>query len=251
MGWFVRARMMRPSVSRGLNRVTSLTDGAENAARRRTGERVTLTGSERSRCRRSGRASGQTLVEFSLVIPLFIVTLLAVLEFALLFNALLAINFASRDAALVAAEAGNTSGGDCAIIRAVEARVGAPANAAQIGSITIAWTDTNGVTKQNAGVPYSNVWQRGAGTWSCVLPDGTTATIPYLRTTNGYPEASRCNVRLGCGAPHTPSVDTIGVRVSYQYAFHTPLGNLLGPLGSTGGVWTLQQSNAMRMEPVL
>ena len=233
------------------NRVTRMTDRAPDAPRILTSRSNSTAG--RLRARRDGvaRETGQSMVEFALVIPLFIVTLLAVLEFALLFNALLAINFASRDAALVAAEAGNMSGGDCAILRTVEARVGAPADRAQIQSIVISWTDTNGVTKQNAGVPYTNTWVRGAGTETCVLADGTTTQIPYGRTTTLYPEASRCNVRLGCGSPHVPSVDTIGVRITYSYSFHTPLGNLLGPLGSTGGAWLLDQSNAMRMEPVL
>ena len=58
-------------------------------------------------------------------------------------------------------------------------------------------------------------------------------------------------MNLGCGSPHTPSVDTVAVRVTYRYGFHTPLGNLLGPLGSSGGFWIFDKSNAMRMEPVL
>jgi hypothetical protein len=43
-------------------------------------------------------------------------------------------------------------------------------------------------------------------------------------------------------------VDTIGVKVTYQHTWVTPLANLVG-LGGTGT--TLTQSNAMRMEPVL
>ena len=109
------------------------------------------------------RAEGQSLVEFALVIPLFIVLLLAVLEFALLFNALLATTFASRDAALVAAEVGNAVGGDCAILQTVDAGVGAPADRNQIQTVVISWTDVNGNVRQNAGLPYSNTWTRGAG----------------------------------------------------------------------------------------
>jgi Flp pilus assembly protein TadG len=189
-------------------------------------------------------------VEFTLVIPLFLTTLIAVLEFALLLNALLATNYASRDAALVAAEAGNSTSSDCSILRQVEAAYQTPADPGQIQAVTIAWTDANGVTKTNGGVPYSNVWTR-TGSTTCTLSDGTVVTVPYVRATNDYPEASRCTILVGCGAPHTPSVDTIAVQVTYRYQFHTPLGNLLGPLGSSGGGWTFQQSNAMRMEPVL
>jgi hypothetical protein len=96
------------------------------------------------------------------------------------------------------------------------------------------------------------VWTRG-GLTSCTLPDGSSATIPYRLASppGGYPEASRCTINLGCGSPHVPSVDTVGVSVTYRYTFHTPLGNFVGPLGSVGGGWTFNQSNAMRMEPVL
>ena len=59
--------------------------------------------------RRDRRASqaGQSLVEFSLVIPLFLVVLMGVIEFLFLMNGQLSINYATRDAALIAAEAGN------------------------------------------------------------------------------------------------------------------------------------------------
>ena len=53
--------------------------------------------------------TGQSLVEFALVIPIFLVLLMAVIEFAFLMNGQLSINYATRDAALIAAEAGNAS----------------------------------------------------------------------------------------------------------------------------------------------
>ena len=196
------------------------------------------------------RHAGQALVEFAFVIPLFLAILVAIVEFALLFNAQLAVNYASRDAALVAAEAGNSGASDCSIVSQIDSAVRAPADPGQVLSITIAWTDANGTAKSNGGIPYSNVWTR-TGTTTCVLTDGTSTTLPYVRTTNDYPEASRCTILAGCGGVHVPSVDTVAVRVTYRYLFHTPLGSLLGPLGSTNGGWTLEQSNAMRMEPVL
>ena len=45
---------------------------------------------------------GQSLVEFALVFPMFFILFLGVVEFAFAFNAILAVNFASRDAALCA-----------------------------------------------------------------------------------------------------------------------------------------------------
>ena len=75
--------------------------------------------------RRGTDERGQTLVEFALVFPIFFVLLMGMIEFGLVFNALLSINFASRDGSLIAAEAGNAVGSDCVILeqgRAVDRR---------------------------------------------------------------------------------------------------------------------------------
>jgi hypothetical protein len=48
--------------------------------------------------------AGQTLVEFALVFPLFITLMLFIIEFAFVFSALLGVNYASRNGALIAAE---------------------------------------------------------------------------------------------------------------------------------------------------
>ena len=45
-----------------------------------------------------------------------------------------------------------------------------------------------------------------------------------------------------------PGLDTIGVQITYNYQWHTPLKSLLG---FTGPGWTIVKSNAMEMEPVL
>src|SRR6185436_8825286 len=81
-----------------------------------------------SRTTNRRRQRGQTLVEFALVVPLFMGILIAIVEFAFTFNAVLAAQYSSRDAALVAAEAGNSDGADCAILSTVEADMGAPAD---------------------------------------------------------------------------------------------------------------------------
>jgi Flp pilus assembly protein TadG len=189
------------------------------------------------------RETGQTLVEFALVFPLFLVMIFALIEFTFVFSGMLGISFATRDAALVAAEAGNASGADCVAIQAVDRAVGAPASDDRIQTVTIYRADRNGV--EVAG--ESNTWARGGST---TCPNGST--VPYTRQTNGYPETGRCNVLNGCGASR-PGLDTIGVRVTYLHAWVTPLAGLSGPgFGGQGGSgFSLSQSNSMRMEPVL
>jgi Flp pilus assembly protein TadG len=188
------------------------------------------------------RQRGQSLVEFALVIPLFLLLFVALIEFAMVLNAVIAINFASREASLIGAEAGNAGDADCVILAAVETAVGPPAAPTQITGVRIYQANRAG-----AVIPGRvNAYVR-TGETTCTYPDGSVVRVPYTRTGGaGYPEASRCNVLAGCGGSTT--VDQIGVEVTYQYSWRTPMYSLLG-WSSTG--YTLIKSNAMRMEPVL
>ena len=189
---------------------------------------------------RSGR-SGQAVVEFALVIPTVMVLLTAIIEFAFLLNAVLSSSYATRDASLVAAEAGNVAGGDCLILQKVEQDFTPPADAGAIQTAEIYWSAANGQPNGSA----INVYNR-TGSTTCVV-NGFSITVPYSAASTGYPESVRCNILTGCGGSH-PSLDLIGVRVTYQHSWHTPLKSLLG---FTGNGWTIVRSNTMRMEPVL
>jgi Flp pilus assembly protein TadG len=205
---------------------------------------------KRGRSRLRG-GHGQTLVEFALVFPLFLLLLFAIIEFAFVFSAMLGISYATRDAALIGAEAGSSAGADCVILQAVEKDIGAPANKTRITGVVIYRADKNG--NEISGV--SNTWTR-TGTYS--TPDGS-CTVPYTRTSTGYPEGApsavgvggRCNYQGGCGG--TRELDTIGVRIAYNHLWVTPLGGLGGNgFGGQGGTgFSLTQSNSMRMEPIL
>ena len=81
---------------------------------------------------------------------------------------------------------------------------------------------------------------------SCPLSDGTAATLPYREVADGYPSSSRCDELAGCNVQ--TSVDTVGVEVTYDYGWVTPLHSLLP---SSGAGYTIVKSNAMRMEPIL
>ena len=208
------------------------------------------------------RPRGQALVEFSLVIPLFLVLLMGVIEFAFLMNGQLSINYATRDSALIAAEAGNTGLdaqshdlADCVILQKIQQDVRAPANVANITQVQIYWTNATGQPlDQSGGVttfgsPTQAVNSYLPGSTTCTYPDSTTITVPFKETAANYPSSKRCNAILGtgCTAGHT-GLDTIGVLVTYNDAWKTPLHNLIGLMGSG---WTVTQSNQMRMEPVL
>ncbi len=189
------------------------------------------------------RTRGQALVEFALVFPIFIVLICAVIEFAFVFSAMLGISYATRNAALLAAEAGDKPDADCQILRSVEDSVGAPANKNQVTSVVIYRADQNGVAIAGENDTYSRT-----GSTTCTSASGATVTVPYTVTNSTYPPANRCNVLAGCVDLGRSGLDTIGVQVTYDHLWVTPLRTL--GAGSGPG-FTLTQSNSMRMEPIL
>jgi len=135
------------------------------------------------------------------------------------------------------------------VVKIIDNAVSAPADDNRIGTVTIYRADQNGVAIAGEASTYT----RG-GTTTCALPDGTSMTVPYTPSgPQGYPPSSRCNYLSGCILLNRSALDTIGVRVTYTHQWITPLGGFPGPgFGGQGGTgFTLTQSNAMRMEPVL
>lgn len=186
-------------------------------------------------------SKGQSLAEFALVFPLFMALMLFLIEFAFVFSALLGVNYASRNAALIAAEAGTDPLADCVILQQVEASVTSPADKAKITSVTIFRTNQTGSVRL-ATLTYT---RGGAGT-TC-QKGATTMTVPYSSPTGTYTHSQRCNFLNGCVTLGRTQIDTIGIEVTYAHSWITPVRNF--GLAGTGA--TLTQSNAMRMEPIL
>jgi Flp pilus assembly protein TadG len=194
------------------------------------------------------RSRGQALVEFALVIPLFLVIVVAIAEFSFLFTSYVSIGYATHDASQVAATLGNTPGADIAVIERIDNDVMVPANPQQITQVDIYQVDTT----TNDGSPLGsriNTWTYDGGSHSYTMPDGSTVNLPFTKTANGYPEQGRCNVNkgVGCTMFGQTTVDTIGVKIVYQYKWITPFPALVG--GSTTGP-VLSSINVMRLEPV-
>jgi Flp pilus assembly protein TadG len=197
--------------------------------------------------RRRGQADerGQSLVEFALIFPIFILLLIGLIEFAVVFSIILNVNYASRDAALMAAEVGDASGADCLILQRLDSALNGATSHDQILSIRIFWSDANG------NELAANVYSEGGAT-NCVLGDGSTLTVPYTAGAQNYLEADRCTIVAGCstdsqGRSHS-TLDTIGVTIEYHHDWITPLPNIVS-VPATGLTFT--RSNTMRMEPVL
>ena len=177
-------------------------------------------------------------MEFALAFPVFVFIVMGVIEFSMMFNAQLSLNYATRDAALIAAEAGSAANADCLILRQVDADLNPPVNEARVLTVRIFSATETG---SQLSPPVEQIYVRG-GTTTC-----GTLTVPYTRTTNGYPPSMRCSDldRTGClpstTGPSNTGVDIIGVRIDYGYA-------RFGPFGFDT---TMIVSNEMRMEPVL
>lgn len=189
------------------------------------------------------RRRGQSLVEFALVLPIFVSLLMGMIEFAFVFNATLGVNYAARDAALAGAEAGNAIGADCVIVDSVENAVGAPTADDRITKIEIYKADPNGGM---IGSPTVYTRTTDPTDMQCSSVAGIS-NMPYDRTANGYPELDRCNILGGCPTG-SATVDNISVRITYHHSWVTPLPNFIG--GGPGGL-TFSRDSVMRMEPIL
>jgi Flp pilus assembly protein TadG len=182
---------------------------------------------------------GQAIVEFAMLLPVLVLLLVGLMEFSLVWNSRNTVLFASRDGSMLAAEGGSLDGTDCVVLQRIEADVVSPSTSLRIQEISIYWSDRNG---DQIGT-NQNVYTR-TGSTSCTYPDGTTITVPYTLATAGYVEGARCSVLAGCGGSHT-TVDTIGVRVTYQHFWMTSFVRFAGTSV------TFTEASITRAEPQL
>lgn len=190
-------------------------------------------------------SSGQTLVEFALIVPLLMTLIMGGLELSVAFAANIGVNRAAQSAAHMAAQAGNVAGADCLILDEVEKAVIVPNDRARIESVRIELTDLGGDT-----VHAYNEWQR-SGSTRCSVADGLEIVVPYTRTIHYYPDDQRCTVLAGCPTmtPNRGTVDNIGVVVRYRHRWVTPIAQAIPMPGGDGTGWVIQQRNVFRMEP--
>ncbi len=192
--------------------------------------------------RRRDPERGQSMVEFALVFPIFILLIIGLIEFAVLFSIILNVNYASRDAALLAAEVGDAAGGDCVILDTLDNALEGATSRAEIEEVRIFWADSSGVELA------ANVYQRGGIGTSCTFADGTTVSVPYTAVSLNYLSSDRCSTLRGCPPGHPDGLDDIGVAIQFHHEWLTPLPNLVS-IPQTGVTFT--RSNTMRMEPIL
>jgi len=199
----------------------------------------------RSPRRRRRESRGQALVEFSLIIPIFLAMFTGIIEFGVAFSVKMQVTFASRDAAIVLAESGAADPltADCAILSRIDQDFLAPAKRTNIDHVDIFWATAAGGINNGAVETY-----KPTGTLGSSCP-----TLVWSRTSNLYPAQNRCSSITGsslglCQAsPVHTGPDRIGVTIVYQYNWITPLPGLVGLSGSG---MSFSQTNLTTIEPV-
>jgi Flp pilus assembly protein TadG len=173
------------------------------------------------------RAAGQSLVEFALILPSFMILLLGLLEFGLVFAHHQGLEYATREGARTAAALANGQNGqngtpastacstiDNQVIAAVQRVItgkGSLVVLANVSQIRIFKYDDS-ATPPGPATGFINVWTPGTGP----VVDGTALKFKW---TSGTWDA--------CTRLTAPTADVVGVDLTYSYHLSTGLGSLL------------------------
>jgi Flp pilus assembly protein TadG len=208
----------------------------------------------RQRQRRATR--GQALVEFSLIVPLFLLILFGMMEFGFIFTHDLTLEYATREGARAGSALDNGGGQlgcntgqspnwqnvDPLVIAAVERVLQSPGSqvvVARVTQIVIYDAKPDGTPVANT----SDVWTYAAG--GGPTPQGST--IPLNFKDAAYPNGDAWKACARSNA--APTVDSIGVSLTYTYDFVTPLASVLGFFGGGNPTLTMNDRTVMVLNP--
>ena len=197
---------------------------------------------------------GQSLVEFSLLVPLFMMLLFGMIEFGIAFTHELTIEYAVREGARAGAALSNGGGNlgcstgqsvnwksvDPLVIAAVERVLQSPGSqvvVARVSKIVIFKANpTPGADDQG----LHNTWLYSSG--GGPIPQGTPDHLNFVDAS--YPDGDSWRACSRSNA--SPNIDSIGVSIVYTYQFQTPLATIFGFFG--GGTPSLQVTDKTVMD---
>jgi hypothetical protein len=180
--------------------------------------------------RENVRELGQGLVEFALVVPVFMLLLLIMFEFGFAFNHNMTLELATREGARTGGALANGGATSCSagndpnkidaqIVAGVQRILKSPGSDIQMSdvqSVRIYKADASG----NQIGSYVDVWTyTGSGSGPDVIPGNGVEHIDFTQQSVGWPVCSRNNGL---------NPDALGVEVRYQYHLKTPLASLVG-----------------------
>ena len=199
-------------------------------------------------------ARGQSLVEFTLIVPVFLMILFGMIEFGFVFTHDLTVEYATREGARAGAALAN--GGDTVctgtawktvdplVIAAVERVLQSPGSQVVVSSVSqiviYKANPTTGANDQGA----QNVWTYSPG--GGPIPLGSTDHLNFVDSS--YPNGDAWKA---CNRSNAlPSPNSIGVSLTYTYAFQTPLSSILRYFGGSGGAsLTITDRTVMQLNP--
>ena len=176
--------------------------------------------------------SGQGLVEFALVLPIFLLLLLIMLEFGIAYNHTLTLGLATREGARTGASLGDGSPSTCAQIAAdpsldpdnqimagvqrILVSPGSDVVMTDITQVRIYQADANGA---QIGTNVDTYAYTGNNTGADVDPGAGVEKIAFTRTSTGW---LPCNRNNGGATP-----DAVGVQIQYNYHLQTALAGIV------------------------
>ena len=208
---------------------------------------------------RRGDPRGQSLVEFTLIVPVFMLILFGMIEFGFVFSHDLTLEYATREGARAGAALDNGGGAlgcgagqspnwttvDPLVIAAVERVLQSPGSLvviSQVSQIVIYKADpTTGANDQG----LQDVWTYSPGAGP--IPQGSTNHLNFVDASypnsDGWKDCSRSNA--------SPNIDSIGVSLIYNYKFQTPLAGVLSFFGGGSGnpTLTILDKTVMQLNP--
>jgi hypothetical protein len=167
---------------------------------------------------------GQGLVEFSMILPVFMFLLLVMLEFGMAFNHKLTLGYATREgartgAALAAGGVTNCAGGndpafvDRQVIAAAQRILKSPGSDVDLGDVDEIWiyksTSSGGVVSGKV-----NKWVYTPGAGPDADPESGVDILDFSPNSVGWPACERLN---------GSNPDSVGVKILYDYRLKTPL----------------------------
>ncbi len=174
------------------------------------------------------RERGQGLVEFTLIVPLFLMFLLIALEFGLAFNHKLTIGLASREGARVASALANGGAINCAsgndplsidaqTVAAVQSILKSPGSDVVMANVSQIRIYKATSTGDQSGSSV-DVWSYAPGAGPNMGTSGSPDYLDFSQTSVGWPVCSRNNAS---------NPDSVGVQVVYTYHLQTALGGIV------------------------
>jgi hypothetical protein len=199
-----------------------------------------------------GGEEGVSLVEFTLLLPVFLLMLLGMLEFGLAFNHVMAVEYGTREGARTGSALGNgdttgcgggndPAGVDEQIVAAAQRVIKSPGSDVVMSDITELRIFRATATGAQMGT-LANVWRYTPGAGPDIDPGPGVDRLDFSPVSVNWPACVRSNAG---GNP-----DSIGVRVQYTYRLTTPLAAVAGMFGgSTLNTMAMTDQTVMALNP--